>query len=122
MALWRALTGARHGGPGLGRRLIALPRMLVASLRRGRRRYDGLGRLLLMALAVVYLALPVDLIPELFLGVLGLVDDAVVVAWLAGAVISETGRFLEWEAIRKAQPLPGAAIPGRVVEQPVADR
>ncbi len=119
MALWRALTSARHGGPGLWRRLAALPRILVASLRRGPRRYDGLGRLFVMALAVAYLAWPVELIPELFLGVVGLIDDAVVVAWLSGAIISETSRFLEWEALRNAQR--GGVVGPRMVEQPTVD-
>jgi uncharacterized membrane protein YkvA (DUF1232 family) len=50
---------------------------------------------------------PLELIPELFLGPIGLIDDAVVVTWLAGAVLSETGRFLEWEG--RARALPGAA-------------
>jgi len=127
--LWRALSVSRRSGPGLGRRLAALPRMVVASLRRGDRRYDGLGRLVLMALALLYLAWPVELIPELLLGLLGLVDDAVVVAWLAGALIEETGRFLEWEALRKAAALPGQAatpprqaIEGRHIEEPLRDR
>lgn len=96
--------------------------MVAASLRRGERRYDGLGRLLVMALALLYLAWPVELIPEMLLGPLGLIDDAVVVAWLAGAVISETGRFLEWEAQRNAPAPRREALPDRVVEEPLKDR
>lgn len=122
VALWQALVRAQRGGPGLGRRLAALPRMFVASLRRGDRRYDGLGRLLLMVFALAYVVWPLELIPELILGPVGLIDDAVVVAWLAGAVISETGRFLDWEAVRKAQALPQTLTAGRVVERPAADR
>lgn len=132
VALWRALAASHHGGPGLGRRLAALPRMLVAALRRGDRHYDGLGRLVLMALALLYLAWPVELIPEMLVGPLGLIDDAVVVAWLAGAVISETGRFLEWEALRAAQAAGRAArpqgavrpeeLPRQTVREPLSDR
>lgn len=94
VALWRQLRAAHRGGPSLGARIRALPRMMFAVLRR---RYDGLWRLLLMAVALLYLAWPIDLVPELLLGPLGLIDDMVVLTWLAGAVLSETGRFLEWE-------------------------
>ncbi len=61
-----------------------------------------------MVLALAYLVLPVDLVPELLLGPIGLVDDGVVLVWLAGAVLSETGRFLEWER-RQLPALPGRA-------------
>ena len=40
---------------------------------------------------------------------LGLVDDAFVVAWLAGTVLLETERFLEWERQRHD------VVPGQVV-------
>ena len=109
-ALWRQLRAAHREGPSLGVRLRALPRMVGASLRR-RRRYDGLRRLLLMAAALLYVVWPVELIPELLLGPIGLVEDAVVVAWLAGALISETGRFLEWErrqAVEELAPGPSS--------------
>jgi uncharacterized membrane protein YkvA (DUF1232 family) len=96
VALWRQLRAAHHDGDGLGTRLRALPRMIGASLR-PRQRYDGLWRLALIAAAVAYVIWPVELIPELFLGPVGLIDDAVVITWLAGAVLSETGRFLQWE-------------------------
>lgn len=107
VALWRQLRASRHGGPGLGTRLRALPRLTGAALRR---RYDGLWRLVLMGLALVYLVWPIDFVPELLLGPIGLVDDLVVVTWLAGAVLSETGRFLEWERTRALPPgRPGPA-------------
>lgn len=109
VALWRQLRAAKRGGPGIGTRLAALPRMVGASLR-PRRRYDGLWRLALMAAAVAYILVPVDLIPELFLAPIGLIDDALVVTWLSGAVLSETGRFLEWERQRKLAALPGPAV------------
>jgi uncharacterized membrane protein YkvA (DUF1232 family) len=68
--------------------------------------YDGGARLALMAAATLYVASPVDLVPEALLLVLGLVDDFVVVTWLAGAVLAETERYLEWERRRRAV-LPG---------------
>jgi uncharacterized membrane protein YkvA (DUF1232 family) len=104
-ALWTALRGSRRGGPGLGARLGALPRMTWAILTG---RYDGKARLAAMALAGAYIVSPVDLIPDwfaVFFG-LGLVDDAAVAVWLAGAVLSETERFLAWER-RRDQVIPG---------------
>jgi len=105
VALWRQLRAAHRGGPSLGTRLRAVPRLVGASLRR-RDRYDGLWRVLLIFGALLYLAWPVELMPELLLGPVGLIDDAVVLTWLAGALLSETGRFLEWERQRVATAIP----------------
>jgi uncharacterized membrane protein YkvA (DUF1232 family) len=69
---------------------------VVATLR-GRYAGTTRTRLLTMALALVYIVSPVDLLPELILPLVGLIDDAFVVAWLAGAVLLETERFLQWE-------------------------
>jgi uncharacterized membrane protein YkvA (DUF1232 family) len=104
-ALWAALRASR-GGPSLGDRLGALPRLIGATLRG---RYDGKGRLLGIVLATVYILVPVDFVPELLLGPLGLVDDSVVAVWLAGAVLSETERFLVWERGRHPRVVPGRA-------------
>lgn len=96
-ALWRALMHSRRPGtPGLGDRLRALPRMMVRTLSG---KYPELtrGRLALLVLAIAYLVSPVDLVPELILGPLGLADDGVVALWLAGAVLVETERYLDWE-------------------------
>jgi len=104
-ALWSAMRTSR-GGPPLGERLVAFPRMVGATLRG---RYDGKGRILGMLLAGVYILVPVDLVPELLLGPLGLVDDSMVAVWLAGAVLSETERFLVWERRRDPRVVPGRA-------------
>ena len=45
-----------------------------------------------------------SLVPEAVLGPLGLGDDALVAAWLAGAFLVETERYLSWE---HARPLGG---------------
>lgn len=103
VALWRQLRLANRGGPSIWRRLRSLPRMIGATMRR-RQRYDGLRRILLMVVAMAYLVWPLELIPELLVGPIGLIDDGVVLAWLAGAVLSETGRFLEWEQ-QRARPI-----------------
>ncbi|SCL19011.1 YkvA family protein [Micromonospora inyonensis] len=105
-ALARALMAGARGGPSLGARVAALPRMIKAT---ARGEYDGGLRLALMTAAAAYVVSPVDLVPELFLTVLGLVDDAVMVTWLAGSVLAETERFLEWEA-RRASVIPGSVL------------
>jgi uncharacterized membrane protein YkvA (DUF1232 family) len=109
-ALWSAMRAQRRGGHSLGERVAALPRMIWHTLTG---RYDGKWRLLLMSVATAYVVSPIDLIPEAFLFVVGLVDDAVVLAWLAGAVLSETDRFLEWEAARNMHAAPAAGTPPR---------
>jgi uncharacterized membrane protein YkvA (DUF1232 family) len=96
-AVARVLRDARRpGSPGLGERFAALPRLLRAAVSR---RYHGLptGRLALMALAVAYILSPIDLMPEALFWVFGVADDAAVAAWLAGAMLLETDRFLVWE-------------------------
>lgn len=101
-ALWRAVSqgaGTQSRSPGVGDRLRALPRMVTAAVS-GRYADLGRGRLALFALAIAYLVSPVDLVPEVFLGLLGLTDDAVVALWLAGAFLAETDRFLDWERTR----------------------
>lgn len=105
-ALARALTAGARGGPSLGTRLAALPRMIKAT---GRGEYDGGLRIAMIAAATAYVVSPIDLVPEAFLMVFGLADDALMVTWLAGSVLSETERFLEWEARRED------VIPGHVV-------
>jgi hypothetical protein len=106
VALGRALTAGSRGGHGLGARLAALPRMMKAT---ASGEYDGGMRLALMTAATIYVVSPLDFVPEAFLALFGLVDDLVVVTWLAGTVLAETDRFLTWEARRKA------TIPGTVL-------
>lgn len=99
-ALWQAVSQSRRpGAPDVGDRLRALPR-LVGSAASGRYTELGRGRLALFVLAIAYLVSPVDLVPEVFLGLLGLGDDAVVALWLGGAFLVETDRFLHWERTR----------------------
>ena len=96
-ALARALVSGARGGPSISKRLAALPRMMKAT---ARGEYDGGKRVLAMAAATAYVVSPVDFIPEAVFLIFGLVDDAVMITWLAGAVLSETARFLEWEKQR----------------------
>ncbi|MEV4638059.1 YkvA family protein [Actinoplanes sp. NPDC049548] len=106
-ALAKALMKGNRGGPSIGKRLAALPRMMKATTRG---EYDGGLRVAMMAAATAYVISPIDVIPEGLLLVFGLVDDAAMIAWLAGTVLSETDRFLEWERER-ASILPGTVVP-----------
>lgn len=99
--LVRALRNARGpGAPGIGAHLAAVPRMIALGLTG---RYPGLSksRLVMTLLGILYVVSPVDLMPEILLGVFGLGDDALVAAWVAGAVLGETDAFLRWEADRR---------------------
>ena len=96
-ALAKALMAGARGGPSIGKRLAALPRMLKAT---AKGEYDGGMRVALMTAATLYVVSPIDAVPEAALLVFGLADDAVMITWLAGAVLAETERFLEWEKQR----------------------
>jgi uncharacterized membrane protein YkvA (DUF1232 family) len=95
-------ASGRPGTAGIGAQLAAVPRMLRLGLSG---KYPGLAksRVLLALLGLLYIISPVDLIPDvlvMFFG-LGLADDAVVAAWVAGAVLGETDAFLRWEESAK---------------------
>jgi uncharacterized membrane protein YkvA (DUF1232 family) len=99
-ALWEALRGAsRPGAPSVGARLRAFPRMLTLGLT-GRYPHLAKNRMGMAVLALLYILSPVDVVPELLVPLLGLADDALVAAWLAGVVLSETDAFLTWERDR----------------------
>jgi uncharacterized membrane protein YkvA (DUF1232 family) len=94
LRVWRSTRVP--GSPSLGMLVAALPRLIGARLR-GSYRDLSWGRLALMAVATGYILSPIDLMPEAFLTVFGLADDAVVAVWLVSAVMDETMRFVTWE-------------------------
>jgi uncharacterized membrane protein YkvA (DUF1232 family) len=96
-ALAKQLTSGVRGGPSLSKRMSALPRMLKAT---AKGEYDGGVRVAMMAAATAYILSPIDLSPEAIFLIFGLADDAVMITWLAGSVLAETERFLEWEKQR----------------------
>lgn len=86
----------RPGSASLRERVGAVPRMIRATLRG---EYAGLrgstvGGLLA---GLLYVVSPVDLVPEAVLPLLGLADDAVVLTWIAAALVTSTEDFLAWE-------------------------
>ena len=122
VALVRALRGSsRAGSPGVGERLRSVPRLVAATLS-GRYQGTTRGQLGLLALAVLYTLSPVDLVPEAFIPLIGLADDALVVSWIAGRLLSDTEQFLDWERRERARPRGGTGpgrrpdvVPGQVV-------
>jgi len=95
--LWRAVIASRRtGAPALGELASAIPRMAGTTMS-GRYRQLTRGKLALLVLAVAYIVSPVDLVPELFLGPIGLIDDGAIALWLAGALLTESERFVDWE-------------------------
>lgn len=115
-ALGRAVRIAtRPGGPSLGERATALPR-LVAAVRTGDYTGTSLLKLGLVAAGTAYVVSPIDLLPEGILGVLGLADDAMVLGWVATTLVEETERFLDWEADRGRGPGGPDTVPSDVVD------
>jgi uncharacterized membrane protein YkvA (DUF1232 family) len=105
-ALWRTWRYRnRPGTPGIRERAAAVPRLVSATLSG---RYDGMsrGRLALYALALAYVVLPIDVVPELLLAVFGLAEDAFISVWLLGSFLDETERFLIWEGRNRVLPPP----------------
>ena len=92
-------TATRPGTPGVVTRLRAMPRLVWATFRG---EYAGTSRARLLAIvgALLYVVSPIDLVPELVLPFIGLGDDAVVISWIAVALINDTESFLSWERDR----------------------
>ena len=119
VAVARAVRLAvRPGGPSIGERAGAVPRMVRATFSG---EYIGVskGRLMLMLAAAGYLVSPLDIIPEAVLPIVGLADDALVLSWLATKLVEETEAFLAWENGTMGAPTGptgtgsgGAAYPG----------
>ena len=55
--------------------------------------------MLLLVAAVVYLLMPIDLIPDFIAG-LGLLDDVALLGWVMKSVSDELDAFTEWEAAK----------------------
>lgn len=106
----RAVRGGRAaGGPSLSERLRAVPRMVRMTVT-GRYRGMSVGRLAALAFGALYIVSPVDLMPEIFLPLIGLGDDMVVLTFVFSGLMAETEQFLLWE---RGEALRRASIGGR---------
>ena len=103
----RAAAGAVHlaravhqasgpGSPSLIARLRAVPR-LVRAVRSGE--YTGMSsmHLALVLAGVGYVVSPIDIAPEGLLLAFGLLDDVMVIGWVAATLVKETEDFIAWE-------------------------
>jgi uncharacterized membrane protein YkvA (DUF1232 family) len=91
-----AATAAMSEGPlSFGQRVASLPG-LVRDTVNGQ--YDGLGRgrLAMMAVALVYIVSPIDVLPEALLTLPGMMDDAAVAAWLIASLMGATTAYRAW--------------------------
>ncbi|WP_337061150.1 YkvA family protein [Kineococcus sp. G2] len=110
--LWRTLrSGTAPGTPGVAERARSLP-ALVSDTVGGRYRGPGRARLAGAALGLAYLVSPADAVPEAVLPLLGLLDDAAVAAWVAGALLSATEDYADWRS-RRSAPLTRRVDPPR---------
>ncbi len=76
---------------------------LLSAYAKGQYRAIAMENLVLMAAAVVYFVMPLDALPDM-IAVLGLTDDAAVLAWTWKTVRIEVERFLKWEIEQASLP------------------
>ncbi len=109
-------TAAVADGPlGFAERIASIPRLALDVLIG---RYDGMtrGRLFLMLAAAFYIVSPVDLLPEAFLTLPGLADDAVVAGWLVASLFGATTAYAAWLAGRDTPTATDPrVVPGEVI-------
>lgn len=94
-------VAVRPGSAGMLTRLRALPRMTFA-VATNKYTETSLGQLAGLIAAAVYIISPIDLVPESFLGLFGIADDAVVLGWMATTFVNHTEQFLNWESSNAA--------------------
>lgn len=63
----------------------------------------------MMALAVVYLVMPFDLIPD-FLMIIGLVDDVIIIGWLLNRIDQRLEEYRRWKH-EIAEPMTSPHVP-----------
>ncbi|GAA3955186.1 hypothetical protein GCM10023085_42180 [Actinomadura viridis] len=82
--------------PGMTERVRAVPRM-VKSVLRGEYKGMSYKTLGMLALGLVYIVSPLDVVPEILLPVIGLADDTAVALWLATVLVRGAGDYVRWE-------------------------
>lgn len=97
----RARDAETRGGPisaVLG--VIGLTTRMITAWARGEYRSIPWGVMVALVSALIYFLSPIDLIPDMLVG-LGLFDDSVILAFVAAQFKSELDRFALWEAANK---------------------
>ena len=111
----RLIENARTKGAGVGdgplqavwQSVLALLRLLRAYWR-GEYRQVPTQSLLLIIAGILYFVSPLDLIPDVIIG-LGFVDDVAVLGWILAQVKTVLDDFLRWES---------AGAPSSAVDRP----
>ena len=75
--------------------LTALFRLLRAHIRRDYRNIPW-GSIVLVTVAIIYFASPIDLIADVLPGI-GLMDDAAIIAFIVAQIKADLDNFLVWE-------------------------
>ena len=109
---------ASRGHHPLGKRLLAVLPMLRDSFT-GRWSGAPRGRLLAAILGLVYVVSPIDLLPEILLGPLGLGDDLAIAVVAVAALMSSAEEWLDRSTSTASNAAPGT---GDVIEGVVIDR
>jgi uncharacterized membrane protein YkvA (DUF1232 family) len=100
-AVGRAVrSGTRPGSPGLVERVRLLPSM-VRDAAAGRYPALSKGRITALALGVVYILSPIDLVPESLMLLVGMTDDVLVAGWVVAGLLDASGEYALW---RRAVP------------------
>lgn len=107
---------ASNGRHPLGKRVLAVPPMIWATLRR---RWPGApkGRIFIGLAGIVYLVTPIDLMPEVFLGPFGIGDDIALAAASVAALLSAAEAYLDMRDGNELPPVQAEVIPGVVVQR-----
>lgn len=98
-------------------RIKAMPPMLGAALT-GRWPGARRGPLLLSLLGLAYVVLPIDLMPELLLGPLGLGDDIGIAALSLATLVRGADAWLDGPGSGQRSPGP-RVVPGEVITDPL---
>jgi len=82
----------------VGRLWTEIPLMvrLFKAWKNGRYRGLSVQTLVAVVATLLYVISPLDVLPD-FIPVIGLFDDAVVLAWLLNNIAKELDRFRDWE-------------------------
>lgn len=104
---WRVFSRLRQRAGALSRmtRALRLFIPMCGDVISGRYRPIPWSAIGWMALALVYLFSPLDLIPDALL-LIGLVDDVVIVGWLLAKVDGALADYRHWKGIERDEDLP----------------
>lgn len=90
---------------GEAREFLLMAFRLLRAYASGRYRQIPWKSLVAAAGAVVYFVMPLDVIPDILLG-LGFLDDAALIAWTLKSIRGDMDRFAAWEAENGREQIP----------------